>query len=89
MSTTIDQAFIKQFERCAPLSFTILNRSKRCLTVNNGIARVREGLFTITPIQLVTVFSSCVTVVHSERSSLVAVNNSLAVGTEATPAINA
>jgi len=92
MATTINQAFIKQFECCSPLFFTILNRSKPSLTVSNGIARVREGVFTVTPIQLVTVFTSCVTVVHSGcivRNSSVAVNNSLAVGIKTTLAINA
>lgn len=62
MSTTIDQAFIKQFECCSALCNTTCGCSRCCLKLNNASSTV---IYTVLTVGLVTVveLSSAVMVV--------------------------
>ena len=62
MSTTIDQAFIKQFECCLALSETTCNRLKCFRRADNDET---HGVTTVTTITLTTVFTLSSTVMHS------------------------
>lgn len=95
MSTSIDQAFIKQFECCASLLRAVANRLKSSVTVNKRVITVREEFLLVTQIWLVTVFASCATVMNSAlsshrndvamRISFRATHNNFPAGTAATP----